>query len=233
MNTPRRLLTAFMLAGALLVAQSVAAEPSEDECISAIRVGQNLREAGKLLAARERFGVCVAMSCPPLLRGDCGKRLAAVVQATPTLVFEATDGAGNDLSSVHVTVDGAPLTDRLDGAAIPMDPGEHRFTFEAEGGPKNEKTIVVREGVRDRHERVVLGAASVAPPGVAAPPAAARSDGGTQRTIGFSLGGAGAVGIVVGSVLGLVASSTYNQAASGCRNGGTCTQADAQHGQYA
>ncbi len=51
------------------------------------------------------------------------------------IVFEAKDGAGNDLVAVTVTMDGQRVTDKLDGLPLQLDPGEHRFTFESEGLP--------------------------------------------------------------------------------------------------
>jgi hypothetical protein len=62
---------------------------------------------------------------------------------------------------------------------------------------------------RDRHERVVLGQ-----PGVPGPstPTPSPSDGGSQRTVAYAVGGAGVVSIVIGSVLGLVSKSSYDHA---------------------
>jgi hypothetical protein len=215
-NHGKRLIAASFVAASTLAVWPVAAAPTKKECIAAINSGEDLRPTGKLLAARERFAICVATSCPSSLREDCGKRLAEVVQATPTIVFEAKDGAGNDLSSVHVTMDGEPLTDKLDGTAMPMDPGEHRFTFEVEGVPKNEKTIVVREGDRDRHERVVLGATPRLHPEDSGAKQAEASNSAAPAIVAFGVGG---VGLVLGGIFAIEGLNAKSQADTACATG--------------
>jgi serine/threonine-protein kinase len=66
-------------------------------------------------------------------------------------------------------------------------------------------------------------------------PAPSSSDGDTQRTIALVLGGAGVVGLIVGSVLGLVSKSTYDHALqSECGgNPNACSTQGAQDGQGA
>jgi hypothetical protein len=234
---PRSILVAF---GALLLpCYARAAEPTKQECIAANDAAQDLRRAGKLHEARDKLALCVATSCPGPVREDCGQRLTEVDSVMPTVVFEAKDGAGNDLVAVTVTMDGQRLIDRLTGLPMQLDPGEHRFVFEATGLPSTEKTIVVREGERDRRERVVFGQATAAlptPPSQSTTPfAPSASDGDTQRTIAFVLGGAGVVGLAVGSVLGLVSKSSYDHALqTECgHNPNGCSPQGIQDGQSA
>jgi len=139
----------------------------------------------------------------------------------PSLVFEVRDESERDLTAVRVTMDGQPLADKLDGTAIPVDLGEHHFLFEASGLASDTRTLIVREGDKNRRERIVLVPAQAAAPAssaIAGPvvseiPAETRTrDGRAQRTIGLVLGGAGVVGLVSGSVLGLVSRSTYEGA---------------------
>jgi hypothetical protein len=66
------------------------------------------------------------------------------------VVVSALDPAGQDAADVRVTMDGAPFLPRLDGRAIPVDPGEHRFRFEREGSPPVEETAILREGEQRR-----------------------------------------------------------------------------------
>jgi hypothetical protein len=220
----KRLLLATVLGGLLASASSASADPTKDECIAANESAQDLRQAGKLREARQKLTLCLAASCPGLLRQDCAQRLTEVDKAMPAIVFEAKDGAGNDLSAVRVTMDGQPLVAVLDGSAIPVDPGQHTFAFEGAGFLRSETTLVLQEGERDRHQRVVLVAvplepASGAPAQTSGTPPSPEpstegptSDGSTRRLVGLALGGAGVVGLVVGSVLGLVSKSTYNHA---------------------
>jgi len=239
----RQSLAASIALGALLIpSAAAAANPSKQECVAANEAAQDLRRAGKLREAREKFALCVAQSCPGPVRDDCAQRLDEVTRAMPTLVFEAKDGSGNDLSAVQVRMDGQPLADRLEGTAVQVDPGEHHFTFtDADGLTRVDKTVVVREGDKDRHVRVVLGAAapsmSQGEPSEHHETAAngPSADGSSQRTIGLALGGAGVVGLVVGGIFGLVSKSTYDHALqSECGNNpSNCSTQGAQDGQTA
>jgi hypothetical protein len=209
---------------------AAAAEPTKDQCIDANETAQTLRKTAKLREAEQRLLVCVAPSCPGPVRDDCAQRLTEVRAAIPTIVFAVKDDADQDLTAVTVTMDGAALVDKLDGTALAVDPGEHHFAFEAEGRVKEEKTLLLRESEKDRHERIVLvaaPAASLAPAPEGAPLAAESPPpkGQTQRIAGLAVGGAGGVAVVIGSVLGIVAKSTYDTAFGTCTGGNTkeCT----------
>jgi hypothetical protein len=201
---------------------AVAAEPTKDECIDANETAQTLAHGKKLVAAKQRLLVCMSPGCPKPVRDDCGQRLTDVEAMTPTLVLEVKDDAEHDLSAVRVTMDAQPFVSKLDGTAIPLDPGEHQFVFEADGLKSEQRTLVVREGDKNRHERVVLVGAARAPgatplpqvPEGAAPQAP--SDGRTQRIAGLALGGAGVVGVVVGSIFGLMSKATYDGTSNHC-----------------
>jgi len=58
-------------------------------------------------------------------------------------VLGAKDDAGTDAANVHVAFDGAPLTDRLDGKPLPVDPGVHVLRFERPGSKAAEVRLVV------------------------------------------------------------------------------------------
>jgi hypothetical protein len=105
------------------------------------------------------------------------------------------------LSEVRVQLDAQPFADRIDGTPRPIDPGSHRFAFDAADGAHVEQTIVVQEKEKGSIVRVVLG---TAPPPVAPP---SGSEWTTQKMIGVGLGGVGVVGLVVGSIFGALALS--------------------------
>ncbi len=132
------------------------------------------------------------------------------------------DGAGNDVPSVKISVDGKARDERV-GSALSLDPGSHTFTFEAPGLPTATKTLVLVEGVKERSETVTLGAPAAAPTPDAAScwcfpyldersGAAAGGGGSSQKTIGLVVGGVGIAGLAVGGVFGLMASSEWSQA---------------------
>jgi hypothetical protein len=210
-----------------------AADPTKEQCIAANDHAQEFRQAGKLGKAREQLLLCVTQSCPGPVREDCAQRLDEVDRAMPTIVFEVKDSSGNDVSAVTVTMDGQPFAQTVGGAAVAVDPGEHHFVFEAMGSPSTVRVIVIREADKDRRVQVVLGAASATTSGP--PDAVAPSDGSTQRTIGLVVGGAGIVGLVLGSVFGLVSKSTYDNAFQNeCgSNPRTCSTQGGQDGQSA
>jgi hypothetical protein len=197
--------------------RALAAASTAGECVSASNASAELRVDHKLRKAREQLLTCVAASCPVVVRDECMKRMDQVVAEIPTVVFHATDGEGHELSAVKVTMDDEVLNDHLDGSAMALDPGEHRFTFETAGRPPLTKTILVHEGDKDRAEAVVLA------PAPSAPAAPARADDGapprsasTMRTIGFAVGGVGIAGLVVGGIFGGLALDAWGQASSEC-----------------
>jgi hypothetical protein len=214
------LVLALMLVG--LPARS--ADPTKQQCVEANDSAQDLRQAGKLRQARDKLALCANASCPGVVREDCTQRLAEVDSAMPHIVFAAKDAAGNDLVDVKVTIDGAPLADRLDGSALKVDPGPHVFVFTWEGHPSVTKRLVLAEHDQARREVVVFGGAEiphVEPASPATAPAAAGSGGSgiDRKTIAFAVGGAGVAGLIVGSIFGAVASSKWSAAKSDCGAG--------------
>ncbi len=192
-------------------------------CLDAAAKGQQLRDRHKLIEARDQFRICAAGQCPAAVRNDCTSWLPDVEKALPTIIFSAKDASGADLSGVKVTMDGNLLTDRLEGVAVPIDPGDHAFTFEAAGQPPIERRFVVLESQKDRHEVVTFGVAAVAtrapPPTSAetlAPPPVAHGGLGAQRVLALLAGGVGIAGLAVGTVFGVESVSTKNDAQRLC-----------------
>jgi hypothetical protein len=93
--------------------------------------------------AREKFAVCAAAECPPVVQGDCAGWLASVEKALPSVVLMAKDDGGASLIDVKVTMDGQPFLKRLDGRAVSVDPGPHTFRFEGPGGVTVEQVELV------------------------------------------------------------------------------------------
>ena len=129
-------------------------------------------------------------------------------RAAPTIVFAAKGPAGNTLRAVQITMDAARLADHLDGSALIVDPGEHVFTLVADGYTTVSKKFVLREGVKGRKEAVTFKSAEppselapvpVVAPVVAPPVARSESSGSGQRTVAYILGGAGVVGLGLGT----------------------------------
>jgi hypothetical protein len=204
-----------------VVATARPALADDAACIAASEQSLTLRQQGKLHDALKTLAVCADAACPDEVKAECSRRIDGIGTAMPTLVLEAKDGSGNDLFAVTVTMDGAPLAAKLDGRPVSIDPGEHTFRFETAGQPPVEKKLVLREGEKDRRESVVLGppAPAVAPP-PAVPIAPPPSTWTTRKSLAVASGGVGLVGIGLGIVFGLYASSSQSREKSDCSTSG-------------
>jgi len=219
----RYLLTVLCL-GLVVVAAAPAraADPTTAECLSANEASLTARGQQKLREARAKLLTCAAASCPRDVREECLRGVNEINTALPTIVFEAKDDTGADLIAVKVTMDGEVLTDHLEGTAIAVDPGSHKFVFESAGRPRTEKQFLIREGDKSRRERIVLDSAA-AGAGTTAPgatltssPAAPSSGLGGARIGALVAGGAGVVALGVGTVFGLRSKSKHDEANKEC-----------------
>jgi len=197
-----------------------ASPPSKAACLDASSQAQTLRDAHKLLEARDQLRICAQQGCPEVVQKDCLSWVDAVEQSLPTVVITAKDAGGKDLIDLKVTADGQPLTSKLVGDAIPMNPGPHTLHFETADGVTLDRQVVVREGVKNQSVAVVLNTG--APAGAATPASGAMPDvppsppdGSTSspwRTVGWVAGGVGIVGLGVGTIFGFMAISSKNNA---------------------
>jgi hypothetical protein len=218
----------------LPVRTALAADPTTADCLAASDAANKLAAQHKLRAQRSQLLVCAASSCPGDIRKDCSSRVETLNAEIPTVIFDAKDPSGAELSAVKVTMDGEVLTERLEGTALSVDPGQHVFTFETQGQDPVSKTYVVQQAQKDRRELIAfVGSAPAVPaapaPAPAPPPAPAdRGEGlGTQKVLALVAGGIGIVGLGVGTAFGLVALSKKNDAQSACPASTCANQADA------
>jgi hypothetical protein len=141
--------------------------------------------------------------------------------------------SGDELAAVKVSMDGEVVATQLDGSAIALDAGSHRFTFEAEGAAPSSKTLIIHEGEKNRREAVALGPVAPTPPPAMVPapapepkepePASPSIPGQKQRIAGIVVGGAGAVGLVVGGVFGGLTISAWGSANRECPTHTNCS----------
>ncbi len=225
----------MLLALAIAVAAPSSRADDAAGCGDAFDQSQLKRDAGKLLEARRLLRICQAPVCLPTQQKLCSAWLADVEARVPSVVLAAKDGAGADLVDVKVTMDGAPITTRLDGRAIDVDPGPHSFVFELADGTRADAMAVADEHAKGKPVTVVLRRAPavetgpapsvIAPQPPAAPaattllPTQAASSGSTLRTTGLVVGGAGVVGLALGAVFGVAALSAKG---SHCDASGHC-----------
>jgi hypothetical protein len=212
-------------------------------CIDASSQGQTLRDAHRLVEARDKFRACARQVCPLIVQKDCAAWLDQVQSSLPTVVPIATDASGNGLPAVKVSMDGKVLIEKADGSAMEVNPGTHTFLFEAPDGTKAEKTVLVGEGDKQTRVTAVVGTPTVAPAATPAPssatpasptpppesvpldPAAGQGSRLPWRTLGMVTGGVGVVGLGLGAAFGLVASGKKNDA--NCASSGLCPNQNA------
>jgi hypothetical protein len=228
------------IAAATLASAEARADVSKDACIDANTRAQSLRRQGQFASAREQLRVCADTACPALVRDDCAQRLDELNRAQPTIVFDLKDDDGNDLVAVKVTVDGAVVTEQLSGRALPLDPGEHKFSFEVAGQAPLTRTLVLKEGEKDRRERIVVvgalagpsaaGSATAdgsAPADTAGPLPGSAAENPSRgpsamRWAGIAAGTLGVAGLATGAVLGLSANAAYTSQKRDCASAANC-----------
>jgi hypothetical protein len=157
-------------------------------CSQAYVQGQRLRNKHRLVEANKQFLVCARDACPTVLRKDCVQWSVEAAKAIPTVVVEASDARGRDLVDVRVTLDGRSFVERIDGHAMPVDPGVHTFTFETDGTSPISRRMVIHEAEQNRHLHVTF------PIGRKAPPEQPHVSSGTPLAV-YVLGGVGLVGL--------------------------------------
>lgn len=234
-----RLFSSILASALALMASSARGDVTKEACIRANASAQSLRREGKLGGAREQLQICLNPGCPRVVRDDCAQRLDEIERVEPSVVFDVKDTKGADVAGVRVTVDGRALAEKLDGTALAVDPGEHSFTFEIAGQPAITRSFIIKEGEKERRERIAIGVAPPEPPQPAANPPpqpasplspsseAAGGHWGTRRTVGIVLGGAGVAAAVAGGVFGLLASGDWNLSQQACTTPTQCID----HGQ--
>jgi hypothetical protein len=220
------LLATGTLAGALVVlaATPALADPTKDQCVDANTMAQTLRRAGQLGAARGQLLLCGDARCPGVVRDDCAQRLDELERAQPTLVLDVQDTSGQDIVAVDVRVDDKPFANRLDGRAMAVDPGEHTFTFSVPGLAPVTRRLVLKEGEKERRERVVVGEPVVRerPPTSTTVSPVERRPGRTQRLAGIVLTGVGLAGVAIGAVFGALTINDWSHSKSECASTANC-----------
>jgi hypothetical protein len=217
-----------------LAALEARADDARAVCFDASEKAQTLRADHKLIEARDQFRLCLAPACPATMRADCSGWLGDAEKAIPTVVFSAKDAAGNDVLDVTVTLDERVLTTKLDGTAVPVNPGVHTFRFQWPDGSAREHQVLVVEGQKDMVVAVSLAPAATTPvlvspspaatpPPLAPPPTLTTKEATPSpwRTMGWVAGGVGVVGLGLGAVFTGVTLS--DRSAAGCDAAKKCT----------
>jgi hypothetical protein len=198
----------------LLSVETGARADDREQCASAADQAQQLRDEGKYRRAREQLLLCARDVCPAPIKRDCLEWLTQVESTAPTVVFGAKD-ATKDLSDVKVSVDGAAVTDRLDGKPVQMDLGKHTVKFEYQGQVKEEE-VIIGAGQKNRNVTVTFGAAAAAPTGPTPPPGGETSKEGSIVPA-LVVGGIGVLAIGSFAIFGLGGKSDVTNLENTCK----------------
>ncbi len=220
MPQARRLIP-LTIASLLFVSPAFADEL--DVCASAAESAQPKRKAGQLTSAREDLVTCSRSVCPAAVREDCRKWLDDVDKALGSIIIRAVDESGKDLIDVEVTLDDKPLTKKLDGRPISLDPGVHTITYAAEGRAPVSEQLVIRETEKDRLVNVTLRSAAKLDEKPATPPPKPPEP---VSPLAYVAGGVAVAAIGVGAALWIVGSGERSDMQDSCAKTSSCREDD-------
>lgn len=189
------------LIGSLSLCSTVSRAQTADGSCAAVAQTEAMRAEGQYRKARAALLECVNAQCGGDVRRRCAAALQKLDAVTPSIVVRAEDSDGNDLTDVSVALGDEQLASSLDGMAIPVDPGEHRFAFTREGHAPVVQTLKIERGEKFRPIEVVIGSTPALPPAAGA---AASGTASTERWVAAgTLLGVGLVGVASFIWLGL------------------------------
>jgi hypothetical protein len=138
---------------------SLDTQPQEpQDCGRRLEEARRERAESKLVEARDHFVACTEQ-CSDDVADACRAAATELLVELPTIVVDARDAEGNDLTDVVVSIDGATVARELDGKAIALNPGTHRVTLVWRGLATSE-TIVAKARAKAEALHATFGATS-------------------------------------------------------------------------
>lgn len=215
------------------------AQDAAQQCATSYETAQRERGRGAFLEATQAAQACSQIECNALIVQECIKLLEQFKAETPTMVFSARNGRGEEIAAVKVEIDGKPAADHIDGLAIPVNPGIHTFRFTAEGEAPVEIKHTARVGDKNRLIEVQIGKPVPVGTGISAGsasgPVAPAPEERVNKPVPIAtwlLGGVGVVGLGVFGYMRLKASSDYNDLSSSCSPHCNPDDVDKVHTKY-
>jgi hypothetical protein len=123
--------------------------PKGQSCALAYKSAVKAQQASRLQEAQKWFAACSKPTCGTLIQRECLLSYDQTVADIPTIIPVVTNVTGEPVLDVKVTMDGVLLTSKIDGRALPVDPGLHEFTFTTAAGSATQK-VVILQGQRNR-----------------------------------------------------------------------------------
>jgi hypothetical protein len=234
MRAPGSLCRLLLFTSAVVGLYTAPADADEvADCVDAAKKAQDHLDGNHIRIAHAELLACSRPACPAPVKSFCAQKVVEVESSLPTIVVAIKDAEGHDVVDARVLVDGEPLADKLEGMALPVDPGPHVFRCEHAGSAPVEERVVIRQGEKNRlllftFSRNTPPAARDQPAGSAVLPTAGVPADGRPATAGssswplgaFVLGGAGVVSLGAFAVLGITGQSVANECSStGCASG--------------
>ena len=176
--------------------------------------------------AEYREAIPLARASGSKVRQDLATERAAALESRLSMLTIRAMGGSEEASGLEIRRDGLPVQPAELGSPIPVDPGPHTIEAAAPGKMKWSSTVQVTEAAKFAVEVPALKslASDASPPPPAAKPVEAppldqgahSGSGSGQRTAGIVVGAIGVVGVGIGAVFGLGASSKWSDAKAKC-----------------
>jgi len=202
-------------------------------CANAFEQAQRERNASHFSAATREALSCAKPTCGEALFDECTKLYSELQQATPSVVFGARDSDGKELLAVRVSLDGKPLLQQLDGKAVPLDPGNHAFSFTADGYEPIDESLLIRAGEQFRPISITFQATKLAHSGAAVDGSGEQA--GTLRpppVASYVLGGVSVVGLAAFIGFRVAGANEFDSLSRDCKPTCSASSVDAVRAKY-
>jgi len=175
--------------------------------------------------AEYKEAIPLARASGSKVRLDLATERAAALESRLSMLTIRAIAGSEEATGLEIRRDGVPVQPAELGTPIPLDPGPHTVEAVAPGKQKWASTVQLADAAK---LDVNVPALTPVPGNASAPtkaetskpveppPPEAASSGSAQRTTAIVVGAVGLVGLGVGTVFGIGASSKWSEAKSGC-----------------
>lgn len=188
-----------------------------------LNLAECYEKSGRTASAWAEFRevISAARAAESKEREALARERASALESKLTRLTIALSPEATGIPGIEVRRDGAVVDSAELGTSIPMDPGKHVIEANAPGKQKWYKTVELSDANKDAQVLVpglnaVGNSLGASEPSGVAPVDASSSSGSGQRTAAIVAGAVGVVGVAVGTVYGLQASSKWDDAKGGC-----------------
>jgi hypothetical protein len=194
-----------------------------------LNLAECYEKLGKTASAWAEYkeAIPLARASGSKVRQDLATERAAALESRLAMLTIRAMGGTEDTTGLEVRRDGVPVQPAEFGSPIPVDPGPHTIEAVAPGKQRWASTLQITDAAKfavDVPKLLALAPAVVSPipeaPKPVEPPPLEQgehsSNGSTQRTAAIVVGAVGVVGVGIGAVFGLGASSKWSDAKSKC-----------------